>query len=201
MSTLATHPIRAHRTAASPRVLADVLAGSRAREAALVLGATALIIVAGRVSIPLPFTPVPISLATLAVLGAGATLGARRAAASAGLYLALGVAGAPVFADGRSGWEFASFGYIVGYVAAAVILGWLAQRGASRHAWSMAASALVGTGVVYICGIAWMMASLGLGLAEALALGALPFLAGDALKIAVLAGAVPAAWRLLTPRP
>lgn len=198
MTAAVTHPQTAIPAVARPRVLADLFAGSRSREAALVLAGTAIIILAGRLAIPLPFTPVPISLATFAVIGTGAAFGARRAAASAGLYLVLGVLGAPVFADGRSGWAFASFGYVIGYVVAAVVVGGLAQRGASGRAWTMGACAVVGTALVYVFGVAWMVVSLGIGLSQAVQLGVVPFLVGDALKIMVLAGVIPPAWRRLS---
>lgn len=180
------------------RVLADLVGGTRTREIALVLAATAVLVLAGRIVIPLPFTPVPISLATLGVVLTGAALGPVRAAASSGLYLALGVLGAPVFADGRTGWAFASFGYVIGYVLAAILVGWLASRGADRSVWRMGAAAGAGAVVVYVVGLAWLMPFLGVGLREGLAMGVLPFLVGDALKTVVAATALPVARRALT---
>ena len=178
------------------RVLADLWAAGLVREVATVLGAVALLAVAARVVIPLPFTPVPLSLATLAVLGTGAMLGPRRATAATFLYALLGVAGAPVFADGRTGWAFASFGYILGYVAAAALVGWLAERVGTRSARRVALMGVAGTAVVYVAGLAWMVPWLDLAWGEALALGVVPFLIGDALKVLVVAGLVPTVWKV-----
>ena len=104
-------------------VLADLLPKSRAKEVALLLAGTLLLTIAGQIAVPLWFTPVPLSLATFAVVLEGAALGPWRAVGSVGLYLVLGMAGAPLFADQHSGWAFASFGYIVGYVPAAMVVG------------------------------------------------------------------------------
>ena len=95
------------------RVLADALPGGLVRDAVLVLGGTGFIALSAQVAVPLWFTPVPLSLQTLAVLLTGAALGLRRGALSSVLYLVAGVAGAPWFAQQHSGWQFASFGLAV----------------------------------------------------------------------------------------
>ena len=105
---------------ARPRVLADLLPGNLVRDLALIAGAAALTGIAAQIAVPLPFTPVPLSLQTLTVLLAGAALGPMRGGAAMGLYLVAGMLGVPWFSEQRSGWEFASFGYIVGFVLAAV---------------------------------------------------------------------------------
>ena len=114
---MTTDNVPFHRTP----VLADLIPGTRVRDIALVLVGTLFIAVSGFILIPLPFTPVPLSLATFAVLLTGAALGPVRGVLSAALYLVLGVVGLPIFGNGFSGWAFASFGYIIGYVVAAVI--------------------------------------------------------------------------------
>ena len=106
-----------------PRVLADLVPGALVRDIALVIAAAVLTGIAAQISIPLPFTPVPISLQTFTVLLAGAALGPIRGAAGMLLYLGVGLAGVPWFSEQRSGWEFASFGYIVGFVLAAALVG------------------------------------------------------------------------------
>lgn len=184
-------------TALATPVLADLIPGTRARDAALVLGATAFLAVAAQVSVPLPFTPVPLTLATFAVVLTGATLGPARALAATGLYLALGVAGAPVFADGGTGWMFASFGYLLAFVPAAMLVGWGSRRRTDRGVGTMLLSAAGASAVIYIVGVAWLMAFLGVGLAEGLSLGVLPFLLGDLIKVAAAALLLPAAWRLV----
>ncbi len=181
---------------ASP-VLADLLPGTRVRDAALVLGGTALVTIAGQIAIPLWFTPVPLSLATFAVLLTGATLGPVRAALSIALYIALGAAGAPMFADQGSGWAFASFGYILGFLPAAVIVGMLARRRADRSLLATVGMACLGSLIIYAAGLPWLMAFLNVDLATGLSLGVLPFLIGDLIKAVAAALLLPASWKLV----
>lgn len=176
-------------------VLADLLGGTRVRNAALVLAGTAFVAAASQLTVPLWFTPVPLSLSTFAVLLTGAALGPARAAASTILYLALGVAGAPIFAGQASGWHFASFGYIVGYVIGAVLVGALARRRADRSVPATALTACLGTLAVYAAGVPWLVNHLDVDLATGMELGVYPFLAGDAIKAVAAALLLPAAWR------
>ena len=184
-----------------PRVLADLVPGALVRDVALVVGAAALTGLAAQVSIPLPFTPVPISLQTFTVLLSGAALGPIRGGLGMALYLVAGVAGVPWFSEQRSGFDFPSFGYIVGFVLAAVLVGWLARRGMDRSVPGTIAIMVAGNLVIYALGVSWLAASLGVDLPRALELGAWPFLIGDALKIALAAGLLPAAWWLVRSRP
>ncbi|GAA4425200.1 biotin transporter BioY [Georgenia halophila] len=192
-ATAASPPVRRH-------VLADVLPGARVRDAALVVTGAGLVAGIGQLAVPLPFTPVPLTLGTFAVLLVGAALGPVRAALSVALLLAVGVAGAPVFADGASGWALASFGYALGYLPAAALLGHLARRGADRSVARTAAAAIAATAVIYLPGVAWLMAFTGVGMVEALAIGVVPFLIGDAVKAVGAALLLPGAWRLLGDR-
>ena len=184
-----------------PRVLADLVPGALIRDIALVVAAAVLTGIAAQISIPLPFTPVPISLQTFTVLLAGAALGPIRGGLSMLLYLGAGVAGASWFSEQQSGWEFASFGYIIGFVVAAVVVGALARRGTDRTVigavWLMA----LGNLVIYVTGVAWLANWLAIDLPTALEFGVWPFLIGDALKIALAAGLLPAAWKLAGERP
>ncbi len=182
--------------AARPRVLADLLPGDLARDIALVVGAAALTGLAAQVAVPLPFTPVPLSLQTLTVLLAGAALGPWRGGAAMGLYLVAGTLGVPWFSEQRSGWEFASFGYIVGFVLAAVVVGALARRGADRTVPGTAGLMVVGNLLIYVLGVSWLAVAIEVDLATAVGLGATPFLIGDALKIVIAAGLLPAAWKI-----
>ena len=188
MSTTVAHP---------PAVLADAVPGGLVRDVALV-GSSALFVgLAAQASIPLPFTPVPLSLQTFAVLLSAAALGPIRGGLGMLLYLLAGMAGMPWFSGGASGWSFPSFGYILGFVLAAVLVGALAARGADRTVLRTAALMVLGNLVVYAAGVPWLMASINAGLAEALALGVAPFLVGDALKVMVAAGLLPATWRMV----
>jgi len=178
-------------------VLADLIPGTMAGDAVLVLAGTGLLTIAGQVAIPLWFTPVPLSLASFAVLLSGAALGPVRVAVSASLYLALGVAGAPIFAAQGSGWAFASFGYIVGYIPAAIAVGALARRRADRSVLATAGAACLGSLFIYAAGVPWLMAFLKVDFVTALGLGVFPFLLGDAVKAAAAALLLPATWKLI----
>lgn len=183
--------------AVNPGVLADLLPRTGAVDVALVGSGALVIAVLAQVAIPLPFTPVPVSLATFAVLLVGGVLGPRRGGASALVYLIAGALGAPVFAGFSSGWSSASFGYIVGYAAAAALVGALARRRADRGVPGAFGAAALGSVAVYAFGVPWLMAVLHVGLAQALALGVYPFLIGDACKSLACALLFPGAWRLV----
>jgi biotin transport system substrate-specific component len=182
-------------------VLADVLPGGLVRDTSLVAGSALFVGVVGNVAVPLPFTPVPLSLATFAVLLTGAALGPWRAGTGMLLYAAAGMAGVPWFAEQNSGWNFPSFGYIIGYVLAAVVVGWFARRGADRTVRSTAGVMIVGNLMIYAVGVPWLMVSIGVDLGRALVLGVLPFLLGDAVKLVLAAGLLPATWKLIGDRP
>jgi len=175
-------------------VLADVVPGAWVRDAALVLGGAGFVGLASQLSVPLPFTPVPLSLATFAVLLVGAGLGWQRALPSMLLFMGAGMAGVPWFADASSGWAMPSFGYIVGYVAAATLVGHLARSGADRTALRTFALMTLGSLTIYAFGVPWLAASLDVGLGQALMLGVVPFLVGDLIKTAAASALLPAAW-------
>ena len=181
---------------ARPRVLADLLPGALLRDVLLVIGAAALTGLCAQISIPLPFTPVPITLQTFAVLLSGAALGPWRGGAAMLLYLVAGVAGVPWFAQQESGYALVTLGYIVGFVVAATVVGALASRGADRTVSGTIVIMVVGNLIIYAIGVPWLMAATGMPLLVALEQGMWPFVVGDALKIALAAGVLPLAWRL-----
>lgn len=178
-------------------VLVDAIPGGWVRDALLVSGGTLFVAASALVVVPLGFTPVPLSLQTFAVLVVAASFGPVRAGASMALYLLVGMAGVPWFTDQQAGWQFASFGYIVGFVAAALLVGALARRGADRTVGRSIGLMVAGNLVIYAVGVPGLMLFAGVGLPTALSLGVLPFLLGDAIKIALAAGLLPAAWRLV----
>lgn len=144
--------------------------------------ATAL---AAQVRLYLPFSPVPVTLQTFVVLLGAAALGPRAATAGQLLYLGLGVIGAPVFAAGPTLLAIPTAGYLAAFPAAAWMVG-AAERRDSRGA--LALSLLGGTALIYLFGSSWLAAFTGKSFGSALALGALPFIAGDALKTAAVLG-------------
>jgi biotin transport system substrate-specific component len=167
--------------------------------AALVVGFALLTALAAQVRIPLPFTPVPVTGQTLAVLLAGAALGSRAGAASQGLYILLGLGGLPFFQGGNGGWEYATgptLGYLIGFVIAAAAVGYLAERKQDRTIATALPAFLAGTAVIYVFGVAGLMVSLQTDLTDALVKGLVPFVIGDLLKIALAGTLLPAAWKL-----
>jgi biotin transport system substrate-specific component len=177
-------------------VLADLLPGELVRDVLLVLGGAGFVGLMAQIIVPLPWTPVPVTGQTLAVLCVGAAFGPVRALSSMILYLAAGVAGLPWFADGASGWGGPAFGYILGFIVAALVVGALAARGADRTPIKAVPAMLLGTLIIYAVGVPWLMDSLGVSLSKAIELGVRPFVGGDLIKVALAAGLLPAAWRI-----
>jgi biotin transport system substrate-specific component len=186
-----------------PLVLGDLIAAGRGRAAhavrdvLLVVGAAGFVGALAQISIHLSFTPVPITGQTLGVLLAGTALGWRRAAAAMALYAVAGVAGVPWFAGHSSGYASASFGYIIGFFFAAIACGYLAERGADRSVLKSLPVMVVGEVLIYAFGLTWLALDLHLSAAATLTAGFTPFVAGDAIKAAIAAGLLPAAWRLV----
>ena len=191
---MTTVPVRLRRP-----VLAELLPGARTRDVAVVVGVALLTAVCAQVRVPLPFTPVPVTGQTFAVLLGAAALGPLRGSLAQLLYVTAGLF-LPVYTGGESGWAYASGatgGYLAGFVVASLVVGTLARRGADRRAWSTAAAFAVGSAVIYVTGVGWLVAGLDMAPRAALTAGVIPFLIGDALKALLAAGLLPGAWRLL----
>ncbi len=185
-----------------------------ARDALLIVGFTLFVVLFARLSVHLPFTPVPVTGQTFAMLVTGAALGSWRGASSLGLYLVLGMF-LPVYAgsadgylwqggvgeyvfgfsSGSSGfiWQMASGGYIIGFVAAAWLVGYLSERGFGSNAWALPVL-LAGNVLVYVPGL--IQLSLFAPEGKTLEWGLYPFIAGDLIKLFLAAVLVPAAWGL-----
>lgn len=179
-----------------PLVLADLLPGTLVRDTLLVVGAAAFVGATAQLSVHLPGTPVPVTGQTLGVLLSGAALGWRRAGISLTLYLVVGVLGFPWFAGQTSG-VGASFGYVIGFVAAAAVVGALAGRGGDRTPVRMFASMILGNAVIYLFGMAYLAVDLHLGAGATVREGLRPFLIGDAVKAVIAAGLLPGTWALV----
>ncbi|QWK11391.1 MAG: biotin transporter BioY [Thermoflexus hugenholtzii] len=185
-----------------PAALRRTRAQQRLADAVLILGGSLLTALMARVEIPLPFTPVPITGQTFAVLLVGAALGSRRGALSMAVYLLEGALGLPVFAGGAAGLarlRGPTGGYLIGFIAAAFVTGWLAERGWDRRPATTALAMLTGNAVIYLFGLPWLAWFVGgfLGPKGALALGLLPFVPGDLLKLLLATLAFPSAWLLV----
>ncbi len=176
--------------------------GALADAIAIVAGAL-LVAGAAQISIPLPFSPVPITGQTFAVVLVGSALGSIRGATSLVLYLLMGLVGLPFYADQTSGWavlQGASGGYIVGFILAAALCGWLAERGYDRNLGTSVTAMLTGNVVVYLVGLPWLAQSTGAGLDKTLEWGLYPFVPGDILKLYLAAALLPTAWKVLGTR-
>jgi biotin transport system substrate-specific component len=180
-----------------PLVLADLLSGTLARDVMLVLGAAGFVGALAQISVHLSFTPVPVTGQTLGVLLAGTALGWKRGTIAMTVYMLAGLAGVPWFAGGASGYAGASFGYVAGFVCCAALCGFLAERGADRVIVKSVPAMLAGEVLMYGAGVTWLAFYLHVGPARAIALGLTPFLIGDAIKAAVAAVLLPAAWESL----
>ena len=169
------------------------------RDMILILLGALFVAALAQVELPLAFTPVPITGQTFGVLLVGAALGSKRGALSLASYLSMGVIGLPFFAGGAHGLDIiigATGGYLIGFVVAAYVIGLLAERGLERSVHTSLIPFLVGTLIIYICGVAWLSVVLG-SFGKALAAGLIPFLIGDAIKLVAAAVVLPAAWKFV----
>jgi biotin transport system substrate-specific component len=177
---------------------------STAYRAAAVVFVTVLTVVAAQISIPLPFTPVPFTLQPMVVLLGGAALGARLGMMSQILYLAIGLAGLPVFAaspvlpQGFARLVGPTGGYLMSYPFAAFVAGFLAERGFDRrYATSLLAMA-AGLAIIFSFGVLWLAFGVPhAGLSNALRAGFVPFIVADVMKVLLAAAVLPTAWRFL----
>jgi biotin transport system substrate-specific component len=187
--------------AALPRypVLADAIPGARVRDAVLVVSGALLTALFAQISIDVPPSPVPITGQTLAVGLVGATLGARRGASSLGLYAVLGLF-LPFYADGESGWDViwgASGGYIIGFIVAAGVIGWLAERGADRRVVLAFAAFVLGQLVIFAFGLAGLKIAVDESWGWTIHNGFSIFIVGGLVKAAVGALVLPSTWKLV----
>jgi biotin transport system substrate-specific component len=168
-------------------------------DAVLIAAGAGLIAASAQLSIALPFTPVPLTGQTFAVVLVGASLGGVRGSVSSLLYVLIGIAGAPVYAHGASGWGVitgATGGYLVGLPLAAALTGYLAEKRWDRQFSSAVGAMLTGNVLIYLVGLPWLAVVLNTNLEKTFEFGLYPFVAGDLCKVYLAAAALPAAWRL-----
>ncbi len=167
-------------------------------KAALVVGGSLLLWLSAKVQVP--FWPVPMTLQVMALFAIAATFGLRLGLATVALYVMEGALGLPVFAGtpekgiGLAYMMGPTGGYIVGFLLMAAVVGWLADRSWSRHPLKLFIAGLIGLALVYLPGLAWLAQFVGTD--KALTFGFWPFILGDLVKLAVVALAIPAAWKL-----
>ncbi|MGD8744321.1 MAG: biotin transporter BioY [Candidatus Woesebacteria bacterium] len=183
--------------------IADLLRPSEKKQAviydiALVIGASLLIGLCAKIKFLLPFSPIPITGQTFAVLMIGALLGAKRGSLAVLAYIIEGVSGLPIFAfGGGPGILFGpTGGYLVGFIAAAYITGTLAEHGWDRRFGTTILAMVLGSMAMYIFALSWLCCLIGIN-RTVLITGLYPFIVGDLLKIALATAVLPSGWKLL----
>lgn len=164
----------------------------------LVIGGSLLVAASAQVAIPVPFSPVPITGQTFGVLLVAALLGSRRGALAMVAYIAEGTMGLPVFAAGKAGLMHLAGptgGYLVGFVAAAWVVGYLSEIGFDRKVWTTLVAMTVGNAVLFLFGVLWL--GMYVGMERALPLGLYPFLIGSVIKTGLAAALLPLGWKLI----
>jgi biotin transport system substrate-specific component len=172
-------------------VLADLLPGTRVRDAMLVSGYALAIAASAQLAFPLPGTPVPVTGQTFAVLLGAAALGTRRATLGGLLYAVIGLLGVPWFAGGGPH----TLGYVAGFVLAGALVGWSARAGRLRSVAGAASTMVAGNAVIYAAGVTGLVLVLGLDTRAAISAGVVPFLVGDLVKIAAATALLPSVQR------
>ncbi|SFE14718.1 biotin transporter BioY [Roseivivax sediminis] len=194
-------------TATRRNVLVETFGASegaalRLKQAALVIGGIAAFAVLAKIKVPVPGSPVAMNMGTFAVLTIGAAYGPRLGLATIIGYMLVGALGFDVFQSSTAEMNGLAYmtgstgGYLVGYVAATLLLGMLARRGWDRSAPRMAGAMLLGNVLIYVPGLLWLGMLYGWN-EPIIAWGLTPFLLGDAIKLALAAVLLPAAWKLV----
>jgi biotin transport system substrate-specific component len=185
---------------------ADVLRPSVSRNARfahiydfiLIMSASVFIALCAQIAIPVPYSPVPITGQTLAVLLTGILLGSKRGSAAVVAYCAEGAAGLPVFAGGGFGIHHfigPTGGYLAGFILAAYACGYLAERGWDRTFVRTLFTMITGKAIIYACGLLWLAKWVGFN--QVLIMGLYPFIPGMLIKIALAAVILPLGWKFL----
>lgn len=173
-------------TSSLPFTLSKTEKSTWIKEVFTVLGASVLISLCAQISIPLFFTPVPLTLQCHMVLWVAAILGSKRGSLATLAFLAQGIFGLPVFAGGKAGilcFAGPTGGYLVGYVAAAFLTGYLVERRGHKSSLKVFLAMAAGNGLIFVSGMLWL--STFVGWTSAFILGVVPFLVGDFLKLLV----------------
>ena len=179
-------------------VLGIKIPATLVRDIVLIVAFAGLITLCGRARFYLPDNPVPITMQTFGVLLAGATLGSWRGLFSLMLFYFAGMAGLNVFQGGNGGWDYvsgsATGGYLIGFIAAAYVTGFFAERGwgQGRALWAL----LIGNALIYVPGLLWLGAKDFVPWDDVLSKGLYPFVIGDMLKLMMVGIVLPSAWAL-----
>jgi biotin transport system substrate-specific component len=170
---------------------------SLTRNCLLVIGTSLLLALSAQIAIPLPFSPVPVTSQTLVVLLAGAVLGSRLGTLSVLVYIAEGAIGLPFFAKGGAGLAYLrglTGGYLLGFVVAAFVIGFLVEGGLGRKFSTAVFAMVVGNVLLYCFGVLWLKSALNISISRSLAIGLYPFILGDLYKIGIASTLLPKLW-------
>lgn len=190
-------PARPLRTSA---VLADLIPGAKTRDLLLVAAGAVVMAACSQLAVPVPGSPVPVTLQTLGLVVLSATLGPLRGLAAQSLFLLVGAVGVPVYSDASGGLQHltgATGGYLIGFLPAAYLVGLAARRGADRRPVQALLLAVAGQAVVFACGLPWLAVVAELSAAETLAKGFYPFIFGGLVKAVAAGLLLPGSWRLV----
>lgn len=170
-------------------------------EISLITGGVLLLSLSAQLAVRLTFSPVPITMQTLAVVLIGALYGSSRGAVAVASYVSAGAMGLPVFAGGAFGIAHLAGptgGYLFGFIAAAWLTGFLAENGWDRKLWTSLIAMTAGTAAIFAFGIAWL--GIFVGYDNVIALGLLPFIPGAIMKLAIASISLPTAWKFVGKR-
>jgi len=199
-----------------PRITTDNWTAALARDLALMVGFALFTALCAQIAVQTPWTPVPITMQTFAVLVAGGSLGMWRGAGSMIIYMLMGMFLFSAFAPGDSGvsgdwdlhfilpwsgtkelvWDIPSGGYIVGFILAAALVGFLCEQKWDRKPW-VHFGFFLGNAILYIPGIAWLAHDLDISFEKALEFGLYPFIVGDMMKLGLASLTLPVAWSVV----
>ena len=164
----------------------------------LIIFGSLFVAVSSQIAFYLPFTPVPVTGQTFAVLLIGAVLGSRRGGLSLALYVLEGMLGLPVFAGGTGGMAVLfgpTAGYLIGFIPAAILIGYLSEKGFDRNWIPMFFALFFGLAVIYLFGAIRLLSFV--GYEKVFLFGVAPFLVGDVLKTGMAMILIPSGWKLL----
>ncbi len=164
----------------------------------LVISGSILITLSAKISIPLSFSPVPVTMQTLAILLIGTLFGSKRGSLTVIAYISQGIMGIPVFAKAGSGFAYLmgpTGGYLIGFVFAAFITGYFAEKGWDRSFWKTTYAMTIGTSFIFIFGVFWL--SFFIGFDKAVMVGFVPFIIGAIIKIIIADALIPPGWKIL----
>ena len=188
----------------APLTLMSLVWPARSLTRAAVLMAVGSTLLAVSAKIQVPFYPVPMTMQTLVVLVIGAAYGWRLGGATVALYLVEGAWGLPVFAGPVAGIGYMAGptgGFLMGFLAAAMVTGLMAERGWDRSLWRVLAMMAVGHAVIFIFGLAWLAPMFRFDFGRAWAAGVAPFYAATVLKTALAAAVMQVGWMTVARRP